>query len=54
MARKIPFEQPEVLNAVRIGYITVQLVVLAVYYYTSQKVRNPFVRMPRCRSLRFR
>jgi len=40
VARKIPFEDPEVLNYVRIVYVGVQLFVLALYYYVSIKVRR--------------
>ena len=45
MARKIPFDDPEVLNYVRAGYVTVQLLVLSTYYYISMKVSasNPIL-----------
>ena len=39
VARKIPFDDPVVLNYVRIGYVFTQLVMLAVYYYVSLTVR---------------
>lgn len=39
MARKIPFDDPEVLNYVRVAYVAAQLLVLGMYYYTSLKVR---------------
>lgn len=39
MARKIPFEDPVVLNYVRLGYVAVQVIVLGVYYYISTIVR---------------
>lgn len=40
VARKIPFDNPEVLQYVRIAYVASQVVILAVYYFTSQKVRT--------------
>ncbi|KAI0258103.1 inorganic phosphate transporter [Gloeopeniophorella convolvens] len=39
LARKIPFENPQVLDYVRIGYVASQVVALAVYYYTSIKIK---------------
>lgn len=39
VARKIPFDDPEVLNYVRLGYVVSQLVMLGVYYYVSYTVR---------------
>ena len=39
VARKIPFEDPLVLNYVRLGYVVSQLVMLGVYYYVSMTVR---------------
>lgn len=39
MARKVPFEDPEVLNYVRIGYVFSQVLALGLYYYISYKVR---------------
>ena len=38
VARKIPFEDPEVLMYVRLGYVATQLATLAIYFYTSYKV----------------
>lgn len=38
LARKIPFENPQVLLSVRIGYVVTQVVVLGVYYYISSQV----------------
>ncbi|THH03208.1 hypothetical protein EW145_g6440 [Phellinidium pouzarii] len=40
LARKINFEDPEVLTYVRVGYVSVQLIVLAVYYYISMKIKQ--------------
>jgi len=40
VARKVPFENPDVLLAVRVGYVVVQLIVLAVHYYVSMKVSS--------------
>jgi len=38
VARKIPFDDPEVLTYVRIGYVLTQLTALAIYYYVSLTV----------------
>jgi hypothetical protein len=40
VARKIPFEDPDVLNYVRIGYVTAQVVILGVYYYVSTTIKR--------------
>jgi len=40
VARKIPFDDPDVLNYVRIAYITVQVLVLGTYYYVSLKIKK--------------
>jgi len=40
IARKIPMEDPQILMYVRIGYVTAQLIALAVYYYTSMKIKQ--------------
>jgi len=40
LARKIPFEDPEVLLYVRIAYVSVQLLVLGTYYYVSSKIKQ--------------
>lgn len=40
MARKIPFDDPVVLNYVRAGYVSMQLIMLVVYYYVSLTVRT--------------
>lgn len=39
VARKIPFEDPEVLNYVRIAYVAAQVIILGAYYYVSYAVR---------------
>jgi len=39
LARKIPFEDPQILLYVRIAYVAVQLVVLGSYFYVSQKIK---------------
>ncbi|KAF8583732.1 inorganic phosphate transporter [Ramaria rubella] len=39
VARKIPFEDPDVLNYVRIGYAATQFITLAIYFYTSYKIK---------------
>ena len=38
VARKIPFEDPQILTIVRVAYVVVQLVVLGAYYFVSSKV----------------
>jgi len=40
LARKIPFEDPEVLNYARIGYVATQLIMLAIYFYVSLIVKK--------------
>ena len=40
VARRIPFDDPEILTYVRIGYVAVQLIVLVTYYYVSTRVRT--------------
>jgi len=40
LARKIPFEDPQVLLFVRIGYVTTQAITLLLYYYTAMKIRE--------------
>ncbi len=45
VARKIPFEDPQVLTWVRIAYVVVQAVVLGTYYYVSMKVRRSLTSM---------
>jgi hypothetical protein len=42
VARKIPFEDPLVLNYVRAGYVLAQVIVLGVYYYVSLVVSALF------------
>jgi hypothetical protein len=39
VARKIPFDDPQVLNYVRIAYVTAQAIILGTYFFTAQKVR---------------
>ena len=38
VARKIPFDDPEVLLYARIGYVSAQLIVLTAYFVCSSKV----------------
>jgi Phosphate transport (Pho88) len=38
VARKVPFDDPQVLEYVRIGYIASQAIALVAYYYASSKV----------------
>jgi len=40
LARKVPLDDPEVLNYVRIGYVTAQVIILGVYYYISMTVKQ--------------
>jgi len=40
LARKIPFEDPEVLMYVRIAYVGVQIFVLGLYYFVSRKIKQ--------------
>ena len=39
MAKKVPFDDPQVLTYVRIAYVATQVIVLGVYYYVGQQVR---------------
>ncbi|KAF8735516.1 hypothetical protein AX14_001948 [Amanita brunnescens Koide BX004] len=39
LARRIPFDNPQVLLAVRVAYVVTQVVVLGVYYYISTKIK---------------
>ncbi|KAH9991739.1 inorganic phosphate transporter [Russula vinacea] len=39
LARKIPFDNPQVLDYVRIAYVASQGIALFVYYYTSSKIK---------------
>ncbi|KAF9474944.1 PHO88-related membrane protein [Pholiota conissans] len=40
LARKIPFDDPVVLNYVRVGYVVSQVIVLAIYYYVSLAIKK--------------
>ncbi|KAJ3489315.1 hypothetical protein NLI96_g2231 [Meripilus lineatus] len=40
VARKIPFEDPQVLTIVRISYVVVQAIVLGTYYFVSSKIKQ--------------
>ncbi|KAL4062192.1 inorganic phosphate transporter Pho88 [Scleroderma yunnanense] len=40
VARRIPFDDPVVLNYVRLGYITSQVIILGTYFYISYKVKQ--------------
>ncbi|KAG1868564.1 inorganic phosphate transporter [Suillus subluteus] len=42
VARRIPFDDPEVLNYVRIGYVTSQVIIMGAYFYVSYKVSRRF------------
>lgn len=43
VARKIDFENPEILNYVRIGYVASQLLTLGIYFYISAKASNKVI-----------
>jgi hypothetical protein len=43
VARKIPFDDPVVLSYVRIGYVSVQAIILATYYWVSLTVCSIFL-----------
>ncbi|THH31197.1 hypothetical protein EUX98_g2967 [Antrodiella citrinella] len=40
VAKKIPFEDPQVLLYVRIAYVVVQALVLGVYFLVTQKIKS--------------
>ncbi len=40
VARRISFDDPEVLNYIRIAYVVTQIIVLGVYYYVSFAVSS--------------
>ncbi|KIM58387.1 hypothetical protein SCLCIDRAFT_1191462 [Scleroderma citrinum Foug A] len=45
VARRIPFDDPVVLNYVRLGYITSQIIILGTYFYISYKAcQNLFIK----------
>jgi Phosphate transport (Pho88) len=41
VARKIPFDDPQVLFFVRVAYVVVQATILGTYYYVSVKASYP-------------
>lgn len=43
VARRIPFDDPAILNYVRLGYVLSQLIILGTYFFVSYKVlsRSP-------------
>ncbi|KIJ51099.1 hypothetical protein M422DRAFT_204127 [Sphaerobolus stellatus SS14] len=40
VARKIPFEDPVILNYVRIAYVSSQVLVLGIYFYITHKIKQ--------------
>ncbi|KAF9021644.1 inorganic phosphate transporter [Hymenopellis radicata] len=40
VARKIPFDDPDVLNYARIGYVAAQVIILCIYYYVSFAIKK--------------
>lgn len=43
VARKIPFDDPLILNYVRLGYVLSQVVIIGTYFFVSYKVSQPFL-----------
>lgn len=40
MAKRVPFDDPQTLNYVRVAYVSVQALILGVYYYLSTIVKQ--------------
>ncbi|KIK96296.1 hypothetical protein PAXRUDRAFT_319038 [Paxillus rubicundulus Ve08.2h10] len=40
VARRIPFDDPEVLHYVRLGYIVAQVIILGTYFFVSYKIKQ--------------
>ncbi|ODO07297.1 inorganic phosphate transporter pho88 [Cryptococcus wingfieldii CBS 7118] len=40
VARKIPMEDPQVVNYLRIGYVSAQIIALGIYYFITLKIRR--------------
>ena len=40
MAKRVPFDDPVTLNYVRVAYVSVQALILGVYYYLSTIVKQ--------------
>lgn len=53
VARRIPMEDPVILNYIRIGYVVSQLLALGAYYYTSMQVRHTPSSLVACRRFGF-
>lgn len=51
VARKIPFEDPDTLMYVRIAYVSVQVVILGVYFLVGQSVRGSTCTLASCHLL---
>lgn len=45
VARRIPFDDPVVLNYVRLGYVLSQVIIMGTYFFVSYKVLSP---LPSC------
>lgn len=41
VARRIPFDDPVVLNYVRLGYVLSQIIIIGTYFFVSYKVVSP-------------
>ncbi|KAI1786578.1 inorganic phosphate transporter [Ganoderma leucocontextum] len=40
LAKKVPFDDPQVLTYVRIAYVATQVIVLGVYFYVGQQIKK--------------
>lgn len=40
VSKKIPFEDPQVLNGVRILYIVSNVIMFAIYFYIGMQIKN--------------
>ena len=40
VAKRIPFDDPNTLNLVRLGYILSNLIIMAIYFYVGIKIKR--------------
>lgn len=40
VSKKVPFEDPQVLNGVRILYVVSNLIIFAIYYYIGMQIKK--------------
>ena len=40
VAKRIPLDDPNILNIVRLGYILSNLIIAAIYYYVGIKIKR--------------